>query len=106
MPLSPGAKLGPYEILAPIGAMGEVCLALDTRIERAVAIKVSTTEFSKRFERQARFRLRTIRTSASSTTWERESQTGWGPGRLAARTMIWSPDNAEGFTAPRENAWG
>ena len=57
MPLSPGTKLGPYEILAPIGAggMGEVYKAHDTRLDRIVAIKTSNTEFSsERFEREAR----------------------------------------------------
>jgi eukaryotic-like serine/threonine-protein kinase len=56
MPLSAGDKLGPYEILAPIGAggMGEVYKALDTRLDRIVALKTSKTEFSERFEREAR----------------------------------------------------
>src|ERR1700737_1180407 len=56
MPLSPGQKLGPHEILAPIGAggMGEVYKARDTRLDRIVAIKVPKTEFSERFEREAR----------------------------------------------------
>ena len=56
MPLSAGEKLGPYEILAPIGAggMGEVYKANDTRLDRIVAIKTSKTEFSERFEREAR----------------------------------------------------
>ena len=42
MPLEPGTTLGPYEILAPIGAggMGEVYEARDTRVDRTVAIKV------------------------------------------------------------------
>ena len=53
---SPGTKLGPYEILALIGAggMGEVYKANDTRLDRTVAIKTSRTEFNERFEREAR----------------------------------------------------
>jgi Tol biopolymer transport system component/predicted Ser/Thr protein kinase len=56
MSLGAGEKLGPYEILGPIGAggMGEVYKARDTRLDRIVAVKVSKTEFSERFEREAR----------------------------------------------------
>jgi eukaryotic-like serine/threonine-protein kinase len=56
MPLAAGTMLGPYEILAPIGAggMGEVYKATDTRLHREVAIKVSGERFSERFEREAR----------------------------------------------------
>ena len=56
MPLTTGTRLGPYQILAPIGAggMGEVYRAVDTRLGRAVAIKVAGAKFSERFEREAR----------------------------------------------------
>src|SRR5690349_22031302 len=56
MALSAGTRLGPYEIVAPIGAggMGEVYKARDTRLDRLVAIKVSRDQFSERFEREAR----------------------------------------------------
>src|SRR5579872_7093683 len=62
MPLSPGKRLGPYEILAPIGAggMGEVYKARDARLERIVAVKVlpdaaaAMPEVRQRFEREAR----------------------------------------------------
>lgn len=55
MPLAPGTSLGPYEILAPIGAggMGEVYRARDTRLKREVAIKVAVEQFSSRFQSEA-----------------------------------------------------
>ncbi len=55
MPLASGTRLGPYEIVAPIGAggMGEVYKARDTRLDRIVAIKISNERFSERFEREA-----------------------------------------------------
>src|ERR1700719_5308772 len=56
MPLSVGDKLGPFEILAAIGAggMGEVYRARDPRLNRDVAIKISAAQFSERFEREAK----------------------------------------------------
>jgi serine/threonine-protein kinase len=51
-----GTRLGPYEILEPLGSggMGEVYSARDTRLNRTVAIKVSKSQFTDRFEREAR----------------------------------------------------
>lgn len=62
MPLSLGTRLGPYEVLSPLGAggMGEVYLAKDTRLDRTVAIKVlpehlaQNPDLRQRFEREAR----------------------------------------------------
>jgi serine/threonine protein kinase len=56
LPLSAGDKLGPCEILAPIGegGMGDVYKARDARLGHMVAIKVSKEQFSERFEREAR----------------------------------------------------
>jgi len=57
MPLTPGTKLGPYEIQAPIGAggMGEVYRARDSRLQRDVAIKILPASFSADPERLQRF---------------------------------------------------
>ncbi|HEV2199294.1 MAG TPA: protein kinase [Bryobacteraceae bacterium] len=55
MPVEAGAIVGPYELLAPIGAggMGEVWKARDTRLNRIVAVKFSQQQFSERFQREA-----------------------------------------------------
>src|SRR5271167_3206568 len=61
MSLAPGTRLGPYEILAPLGAggMGEVWRARDTKLNREVAIKflpaalANDAQYMARFEREA-----------------------------------------------------
>src|SRR6267143_5431163 len=62
MSLAAGHRLGPYEIVGPLGAggMGEVYKARDTRLERTVAVKVlpshksASPEVRQRFEREAK----------------------------------------------------
>src|SRR5262249_23033702 len=56
MPLQSGERLGPYEIVASIGAGGmcEVYRATDTRLDRTVAIKVLLGKYGNRFQREAR----------------------------------------------------
>jgi eukaryotic-like serine/threonine-protein kinase len=62
VPLNPGSRLGPYEVVGSLGAggMGEVYRARDTRLDRSIAIKIlppqmaADAEFRERFDREAR----------------------------------------------------
>src|SRR5580693_6620372 len=66
MALTPGTKLGPYEIVSPVGAggMGEVYRARDARLSRDVAIKVLPAAFSRDPERLRRFEQEARATAA------------------------------------------
>jgi serine/threonine protein kinase len=57
MPLSPGSRLGPYEVVAQLGAggMGEVYRATDTKLKRQVALKVLPAALTADRDRLARF---------------------------------------------------
>jgi serine/threonine protein kinase len=65
MPIT-GTKLGPYEIVAPIGAggMGKVCRARDTKLNRDLALKVLPDAFASDPDRMARF-TREVQTLAA-----------------------------------------
>ena len=66
MPLTPGTRLGPYEVVALIGVggMGEVYRARDTKLDRDVAVKILPEAFARDAERLARFQ-REAKTLAS-----------------------------------------
>src|SRR5438094_5329150 len=66
MTIAAGTQLGPYEIIAPLGAggMGEVYRAKDARLDREVAIKVLPTDFAKDADRLRRFEQEARATSA------------------------------------------
>jgi len=82
VPIIPGTRLGPYEVVAPLGAggMGEVYRARDTRLDRSVAVKVLPAELAHHAELRARFEreAKTISslnhpnicsTTSETTTW-------------------------------------
>ena len=96
MPLSAGTRLGPYEILAAIGAggMGEVYRARDTKLDRTVAIKILPDAFAADTERIARFQ-REARTLASLNHPNiahihglEESNPSTGSGQAAVRALV------------------
>ena len=68
MTLATGTRLGPYEILAPLGAggMGEVYRARDTRLERTVAVKVLPSDVFSSPEQRQRFECHTFATPGTT----------------------------------------
>jgi eukaryotic-like serine/threonine-protein kinase len=83
MALTPGTRLGPYEILAAIGAggLGEVYRARDAKLGRDVAIKVVPEAFARNPERMARFeREAKVLASLDSSGWRPVASFLWrGP---------------------------
>jgi eukaryotic-like serine/threonine-protein kinase len=80
MSLTPGTRLGPYEIVAPLGAggMGEVVRARDTRLDRDVAIKVLPESFTSDPDRRARFEREAKAVAALSHPAVRRHRTAGG----------------------------
>ncbi|HMA29064.1 MAG TPA: hypothetical protein VKS23_04320 [Thermoanaerobaculia bacterium] len=91
MKLDPGARLGPYEVLAPLGAggMGEVYRARDPRLNRVVAIKVLPGDFLEGEERRERF--------------EREASLLAPDGRTVVYGASWGGAPSEVFTVRTES---
>ncbi len=103
MPLTPGTTLGPYEILAPIGAggMGEVYRARDTRLDRTVAIKVlpehvaSDPDLKQRFEREAKI-ISSLNHPHICTLYDIGNQTPLPPGGQQPSTPSQKPSTGSG----------
>jgi hypothetical protein len=95
MTLSPGARLGPYEITASIGAggMGEVFRARDTKLNREVAIKVLPPALAQDTERVGRFRreaqiLATLNHPNIAAIYGLEETAAAGPGQSAVVALV------------------
>ncbi len=85
MTFSAGSRLGPYEILSPLGAggMGEVYPSRDARLKREVAIKVLPASFSQDADRLRRF--------------EQEAQAA-GPAGRCSSLPRWAPPSGSGLS--------
>jgi serine/threonine protein kinase len=91
MPVSAGSKLGPYELLAPLGAggMGEVYRAKDARLGRDVALKVLPTDVARDADRRSRFEQEARAASAPTDGGEPKAVPGIEPEEVLVR---WTAD--------------
>ena len=96
--LTSGARLGPYEVQSPIGAggMGEVYRARDTRLDRAVAIKLLPASFADRPERRQRFHIEARAISSFST--RTSARCSMSVNRTARCSSSWNTSRARRWT--------
>src|SRR5262245_18550521 len=95
MPLTPGTRLGPYEIKSALGAggMGEVCCARDTRLSRDVALKVlpdlctGNAERLQRFDREGQL-LASLNHPSNAHIYCFEDTASADPGQPAVRALV------------------
>ena len=90
--IAAGSRLGPYEILAPIGAggMGEVYRARDPRLGREVAIKVLPASFSSDPDRLRRFEQEARAAGIAGRVSRSERPAGRGEGETRSRVSLTS----------------
>ncbi len=95
MPLITGTRLGPYEIVAAIGAggMGEVYRASDTKLDRDVAIKILPEAFAQDADRLARFQ-REAKTLAVAQSSKHRADSTASRSATASRRSSWSSSRA------------
>ena len=93
-PMKPGSRIGPFEIVAALGSggMGEVYHAIDTRLERGVAIKILPAEFSTHTERLLRFEQEAKSASALNHPNIVTSTSSAATARATTSPWSWSPE--------------
>ena len=108
MGLTPGTRLGPYEILSALGAggMGEVYRARDTKLGSDVASKVIPDTFALDPDRLARFKPGSLPLRRVQLVFKPETAAGglsqWGPAETERARMTW-PVDGDVATQPRRN---
>lgn len=101
MPLGPGIRLGPYEVISAVGAggMGEVYRACDTKLNRDVALKIPPPAFAADPDRLARFHREAQVLASLASEHQRHLPVEEGPAE--AGPHVYKPHSAAVRAAPR-----